>query len=970
MKMKLKHNKMRWLLAVILLIWLCDIGLTSHAQGGMMFVLSGNHVTSDTTDTITPPNDTTDTVLPPPNDTTDTVLPPPNDTTDTVLPPPNDTTDTVLPPPNDTTDTVLPPPNDTTDTVLPPINLYLTDSLLLILPDSGAVMIPATFMILDSVSVQLGNDTLPAIDTLLQGTLILPEYLYRDSLTYCVRAIGSNAFRCCGGIEKIDIPPTVTDVGEYAFYQDTTLNQIYWDADESQLTRIGPSAFSETGLQEVTLPKRLQEIGDSAFAGCGAMTLLNFGDSLQYIGRRAFENCSSLQSIHMRGKLHELSAGAFSGCSSMTDLSLPDSLIHVGDSAFAGCAQLFHLSLNDSLQSIGRDAFTECHSLVEVKLPARVTGLDSGAFSYCEGLQRFITGDSLREMNDGVLAGDSSLRYVDLRQSRKLQLTEMSRDSGMFAGIPQITLLYLPNGNDSIQAVNAINTIANCVTMSAGLEIDGTFIDKNQSIQGMGTHMLNQYYGENVFGQMVGDLSRFDNYPLPYSECPMAVHRVQFYLQGRLCYTQYVNDSNVINKPSRADLDIAANVLLCKYIDAEGNEQEFVFTTPIVSDMDFEVIYGYTEGDVNYDGIINVLDVTSTINKILGIEPELFINENADLDGDATINVNDVTALINRILHADEYVENPTLNLRVLCLGNSYACDAYSYVPYIMRNVAPKVRLTLGILNTSNSSLSTHLYNHLLADSVYEYYYKFNILGKWRGIKDSPVQTALDDEKWDIVILQQSSAMSRDYALYQPELDSLIMILKDRLRDTLQINLQDSLQDSLQNNLQDSLLQVPKFGWLLTPAYPENQEMLNGSTSDEMFYDVAACADSVLNKTDVSFIIPVGTAIQNARTTELDQLGRTQHLTYDRWHLQEGIPCLIAAYTVTQTLINELGINASIYTDELNVTESWLKQYAIMQLNGTPVGMTPTYRELAKFCANMAIKRPYEIVDCSWFIQW
>ena len=43
-----------------------------------MFVLSGNHVTSDTTDTITPPNDTTDTVLPPPNDTTDTVLPPPN----------------------------------------------------------------------------------------------------------------------------------------------------------------------------------------------------------------------------------------------------------------------------------------------------------------------------------------------------------------------------------------------------------------------------------------------------------------------------------------------------------------------------------------------------------------------------------------------------------------------------------------------------------------------------------------------------------------------------------------------------------------------------------------------------------------------------------------------------------------------------------------------------------------------------
>ena len=54
-----------------------------------------------------------------------------------------------------------------------------------------------------------------------------------------------------------------------------------------------------------------------------------------------------------------------------------------------------------------------------------------------------------------------------------------------------------------------------------------------------------------------------------------------------------------------------------------------------------------TPGDVNMDGIINILDVIVIINMILGIEDE---NALADLNGDGSINIQDIILVINLIL--------------------------------------------------------------------------------------------------------------------------------------------------------------------------------------------------------------------------------------------------------------------------------------------------------------------------------
>ena len=57
-----------------------------------------------------------------------------------------------------------------------------------------------------------------------------------------------------------------------------------------------------------------------------------------------------------------------------------------------------------------------------------------------------------------------------------------------------------------------------------------------------------------------------------------------------------------------------------------------------------------TLGDVNGDGVVNVVDVTMTISHILGQNPEGFDKDAADVNNDGVINIVDVTTIIDIIL--------------------------------------------------------------------------------------------------------------------------------------------------------------------------------------------------------------------------------------------------------------------------------------------------------------------------------
>jgi hypothetical protein len=55
-------------------------------------------------------------------------------------------------------------------------------------------------------------------------------------------------------------------------------------------------------------------------------------------------------------------------------------------------------------------------------------------------------------------------------------------------------------------------------------------------------------------------------------------------------------------------------------------------------------------GDANCDGVVNVIDVLTVINYILGANPEPFCFENADVNGDGNIDVIDALGIVNLIV--------------------------------------------------------------------------------------------------------------------------------------------------------------------------------------------------------------------------------------------------------------------------------------------------------------------------------
>ena len=283
----------------------------------------------------------------------------------------------------------------------------------------------------------------------------------------------------------------------------------------------------------------------------------------------------------------------------------------------------------------------------------------------------------------------------------------------------------------------------------------------------------------------------------------------------------------------------------------------------------------------------------------------------------------------------DEYRE-----LNILCIGNSYTYDALGYLPDIIRRALPKVKVNIAIMYQGHCSLQEHLDN-LTNDTAYPSYsiYKWDSQKWYTQNTTASISQMLAVRAWDIILLQQNSANSTDYSTYQPYLNSII--------DTI-----------------SGMVSYPvKFGWILTPAWATGYSSLT-ETSDEMYEGIAECAERVLNETMVEFVIPVGTATQNARHTTLDSLGTFGHLTYDGTHLNEGIPCLIEAYTALLSFAKLTGDKfRSIFGEPTRPDDTWITAQDVPQTHGNSVGVTDSNVLLAQKCAVMADKHPFNITE-------
>lgn len=274
--------------------------------------------------------------------------------------------------------------------------------------------------------------------------------------------------------------------------------------------------------------------------------------------------------------------------------------------------------------------------------------------------------------------------------------------------------------------------------------------------------------------------------------------------------------------------------------------------------------------------------------------------------------------------------------VRVLSIGNSFSQDAFSYVPFIIQELAPQMQVDWGIMYIGGCSLARH-WDCWTGNKPDYLFHRFRTGDEhWSTERNVSLRQALEAQQWDIVIYQQQSGQSRYYHTYQPHL-ALLM------------------------NAVHQALPTAAPAWLLTQAYGEGYDKLGTMSSDEMWARVATSSLQAIEEMGIRLLIPAGTAIQNARYTQLDRFGKARHLVYDGYHLHEGIAPLIEGLCTAQVVLRYYGVEVDVEQSHLQITPEWHQARHIPGAHGQPEEATPEDYTLARRCAKLALDGPMQL---------
>ena len=198
-------------------------------------------------------------------------------------------------------------------------------------------------------------------------------------------------------VVNLTIPNTITQIKDYTFYNLTSLEVL----SLNNVTSIGVSAFNGcTGLNMVNVPTTLTTIGNEAFANCKnsygvyisditAWCNIAFASATSnplFCGHNLFLNNIQQTSIELPG-ISTIKKYSFAGCGA-SSIIFPDTITKIEEGAFNNCKNITILDLKNNLTTIEANAFSGDSALTTVNIPSSVTQIKNGAFSDCSSLNR------------------------------------------------------------------------------------------------------------------------------------------------------------------------------------------------------------------------------------------------------------------------------------------------------------------------------------------------------------------------------------------------------------------------------------------------------------------------------------------------------------------------------------------------------------------------------------------------------
>lgn len=269
-------------------------------------------------------------------------------------------------------------------------------------------------------------------------TLTLPE-----SLT----SIGNWTFRGMAALESIVVPNAVTEMGTYAFANDTSLKSAKLSTSCPWLKE---GLFSEcNALQSITIPSAVTKMDGYMFTNCKTLTSATFEDGTDLIemgygaswknyglfsdcplktlnlgrwlsyntevaSRSPFYSIDALKNLNIGKNVKVIDKYMFSYCEGLEEVNLPDNITSVNLWGFRGCSSLKSVRLSEKLSQVGDYGFAGCTSLDNVTFPASMTSVASNSFSDCTALRKLDLGQNLLIIGPSAFENDKALEGIEI----------------------------------------------------------------------------------------------------------------------------------------------------------------------------------------------------------------------------------------------------------------------------------------------------------------------------------------------------------------------------------------------------------------------------------------------------------------------------------------------------------------------------------------------------------------------------
>ena len=169
--------------------------------------------------------------------------------------------------------------------------------------------------------------------------------------------INMGAYTCstCPTLTSVAFLDNVTAIPSY-FCNSSNLTEISFSKN-SQVNSIGASAFYNTKITSITIPKSVTSIGKGAFSGCTSLASINIAeDNVNY------------KSID--GNLYNYAADTLIQCAGgKTNITIPEGVTTMGD-ALSYCSNLTNVILPRSLMDV---QFFNCTNLRNITFNGTIT---------------------------------------------------------------------------------------------------------------------------------------------------------------------------------------------------------------------------------------------------------------------------------------------------------------------------------------------------------------------------------------------------------------------------------------------------------------------------------------------------------------------------------------------------------------------------------------------------------------------